>query len=275
MRFSLVGIGYIAERHLKAIKAVGGELVSAYDVKDSVGILDKYFPDTKFFTEYQPFMDSLKSIDYFVICTPNNEHFSHCVAGMLNAKNVICEKPVCIDKFNYVELSRFNNIYQILQYRANPEVIKLKKSIKPKKKYTGNIQINSFRGDWYNKSWKGDDNKSGGLVYNIGIHIFDLLVFVFGNCKKFDIKDYNSGSITVDLTFKNAEIHCELSIDKPGVQRLLQINGTELDLKSGFEDSHTEVYKRILAKKWYSLEDTSQSFDLVYALGEKCKQNLK
>lgn len=266
--FSIIGAGYILPKHLKAIKENNCELKAVFDISDSVGILDSYFPHTKFFTDYFEFKKYSRNIDYLVILLPNYLHYNAVKEGLSFSRNIIVEKPAVIYEEEYLELMNYDNVFQIFQYRANPKIIQLKKSIDKNKFYNGSFIVNTFRGDWYKKSWKFDIEKSGGLKFNIGSHVFDLFVFLFGKIKF--ISDYyeSDTKIKAKLEFDNAEFFVNLSIDNPGCERKFIINNEEIDLVSNFGNLHSEVYKRILNNGWFTLKETFQSFDLINKLGK-------
>lgn len=266
--FAIIGIGYIAERHLQAIKENNGYLVAAHDISDSVGILDRYFPDAKFFTDKAEFDEYCKGVDYYVICTPNYLHYEHIKIGLNVGKNVICEKPIVFNMAEYEDLKKDKGrIFQILQYRSMPEVIALKNCIFG---YTDcMIYCNSYRGDWYHKSWKGDTEKSGGLVFNIGIHMLDLASFLFGDHIELDIIEKTKTRIALDIRYENARVICELSISEPEPKRILKLNGTEIDLNKLFVNSHSLVYENILNNSWYSITDSEDALNMAYDIKQE------
>lgn len=272
--FVLLGLaGYVAPKHLKAIKEVGGNLIAACDPHDSVGVIDSYFPECQFFTEFERFSRHCEEliydggkIDYVVICSPNYLHMAHCMFALRIGADAICEKPVVLntrnlDKLIAMEKTSKNKIYPILQTRLHPKIIELKKWYacidKPVK---GRLVYNAPRGDWYKYSWKWDIKKSGGIGTNIGIHLIDLLAYMFG-------KDWRSLLIVKDPdliegTFSApfAVIDFSLSIHRNSPQkRILQIEDKEIDFTKGFADLHPASYKAILAGNGFNLADTRTS----------------
>jgi UDP-N-acetyl-2-amino-2-deoxyglucuronate dehydrogenase len=258
--FALIGAaGYIAPRHMAAIKAVGGSLVAAMDKHDSVGILDSYFPECDFFTEYEIFERYLykNPVDYLVVCTPNYLHYAHIALGLQSGCNVICEKPVVltegdIDSIMEIEAATGKKCYTILQLREH-EAIKCIKGINHNK-----VKINYYtpRGRWYHHSWKGDYNRSGGLLMNIGVHFFDLMLWKFGSLIEhnhfFIDKEFAGG----DFNTQHAYVTWDLGtkVDKP--MRALIINDERIDLSPSFTDLHTKVYESILAGRGVRIEET-------------------
>ena len=267
-RYALIGAaGYIAPRHMKAIKDVGGELIAALDPHDSVGVLDSYFPDCRFFTEFERFEQFLDPyhnggvcpIDFLVVCSPNYLHDAHIRFGLRIGASVICEKPLVIDPHNLTPLLELEeksvgNIYPILQCRLHPDVQELKDL---HNRYTGHdpfqiaITYNTPRGPWYSQSWKGDERKSGGLIMNIGVHLLDLMCWVFGGYESQCIMQHSSSSIIGQINFRGAEVYYSLSIrSKHNIpyKREIDVNQSEfiIDLTRGFQDLHTQAYRDIL-----------------------------
>ncbi len=270
--FVIIGAaGYIAQRHIKCISDLGHNLVAVCDPSDSIGIIDKYFKDAQYFNCIEDLTSFLVhpnfNIDYIVICSPNYLHFSHMVLFMDYA-DIICEKPLVI---NYHEITYLKNlaeskkrkIYPILQARIHPVIQKIKKLLEPGKRYKVNLTYMSARGDWYNKSWKGDLNKSGGLLMNIGIHGFDALTYLFGmqegifktNTDGVRHAQYAKGQIS----YKNADVNFEVSTllkevrkyTNKNVIRRIEIKGLgTYEFSDGFCDLHIELYKKILSGEW-------------------------
>jgi UDP-N-acetyl-2-amino-2-deoxyglucuronate dehydrogenase len=288
--FVLIGAaGYIAPRHMKAIKDTGNNLLAAYDPYDGVGILDSYFPKASFFKEFERFDRHLEKIkrsgiiiDYVSICSPNYLHDSHIRYGLRIGADVICEKPIVLNPWNIdglIELEKeySNNVYSILQLRHHQSIIDLKEKIDhaPKDKIY-NIDLNyiTSRGLWYHSSWKGDQTKSGGIATNIGIHFFDMLQWVFGPVQNIsvDIKtsDTNSGS----LNLLRANVKWYLSINSENLPkeakeknfstfRVLKIEDQQIEFSKGFTDLHTLSYQRILGGNGYGLKDAKTSIEIV------------
>lgn len=253
IKFALAGVGYIAERHLQAIKAVGGELIAACDTKDSVGILDKYFINTQFFLNRKHFGDYLfeNRPDYLVICTPNHEHKSYLyLADDLNIE-AICEKPLITSMEDYYAIADNTNCIVQLRYAENLQDIKpINNKIK--------VQYFTPRGAWYHKSWKSNPILSGGLIANIGIHLFDLMIHLYGGPS--EIKLMVDNPETKVGLFKAGEITIDwvLSISKDKIPQRL-INGIELRT----EGLHIKAYKEILAGRGIKKEDVKKSIELI------------
>lgn len=259
MKFAIFGLGYIAKKHLQAIKDIGGDLIAAYDPYTSVGILDQYFPYCKYFNEFEfmsQYLDHHK-IDYFVICTPNYLHYPHILYGITKAK-VICEKPVTID-YEHYKIIENDEVYPILQMRENKEI----KNIKLSEHNNVDIEYCTFRGDWYYKTWKVSKYRSGGLLYNIGIHIIDLCVNLFGECLDFGVNYSGNDAWEGILYFKNAACNIYLELNKQ-TKRSIAINNKEIILKD--DNLHTEVYKKIVSGKGLKVKDIGQTMKLMGAL---------
>jgi len=254
-RFAIIGAaGYVAPRHMKAIKEVGGELCAVLDPHDSVGILDSYFPGCLYFREPERFERWLykNPVDYVSVCSPNYLHDAHCMMAMRNGADVICEKPVTLkvknlDSLAQMEKKTGKKVNAVLQCRLHPE------AIKAKEKYHGSghkvhIDYITPRGKWYNYSWKGDVLKSGGVVTNIGIHLFDLCAWMFGVEKHIVLLDKT-------IYFENAEVTWNLSTEGDKAKRIFEIDGDRIDLTNNFDTLHTLVYVRILTGCGYGIED--------------------
>ena len=282
-RFALIGVGgFIAPRHLRAIKDNNGELVCSCDVVDSVGVIDSYFPDSYFFNTFNAFerfivdcQSSKKKIDYLCICSPNYLHHSHIRFGLVNNMDVICEKPLLINTkllTNLFKLKKSVNkeIYCILQLRTNPDIIKLKESIQNYDSYLEcELNYNTPRGRWYDYSWKGNFEKSGGILYNIGIHLFDILIWIFGDYEKFEIVRNEPRQSSGILYFKNVKVKWNLSINalkKNNFKstRTLKIKNDTHKLDGNFSDSHSLCYKEIILKnKLFNAQSSVDSLILV------------
>lgn len=286
--FALIGAaGYIAPRHMQAIKAVGGNLVAALDKHDSVGVLDSYFPDCDFFTEFERFdrhLDKLKrkgiKIDYVSICSPNYLHDSHIRFALRHGADAICEKPLVLNPWNIdalaeIEKETGRKIYTILQLRLHPSIIALREKILkgPKNKvYDVELTYITSRGHWYHHSWKGDVSKSGGIATNIGIHFFDMLIWVFGEVKESDVIELKDSKASGQLKLDRANVSWKLSVDyedipdklKQGGKRTyrsLKLEGEEVEFSDGFGDLHVRSYEEILKGNGNGLID---SFPSIY-----------
>lgn len=278
-KFGLIGVGgYVAPRHMQAIKDIGGDLLVAYDLNDSVGILDKYFPDCLFFTKQAAFDRHIvknENLDFMVICSPNYLHETHCKLGMRLGSNVICEKPLSLTVENLIQLQKVEKqlnkkIYSILQLRLHPSIKLMKHMINKKVYYEVDLKYITPRGQWYFQSWKGDEGKSGGIETNIGIHFFDMLIWLFGDVKKFEIKTRNDKKSCGVLTLEHAKVTWFLSIDIKDLPygignfyRCMIINGEEMRFDNVFSDLHTESYKEILSGRGYGIEDSMKAIELV------------
>ena len=288
--FAITGVGgYIAPRHLKAIKETGNKLVAAFDIHDSVGVLDSYFPDTVFFTSAQKFEQYLQQLkeegtplDYLSVCSPNHVHEEHVLMGFRAGADVICEKPVVLtpaslDRLAKAEKETGKKVSTIMQLRLHPAVKALKELISqssPAQRYAVTVKYITARGQWYHNSWKGDIARSGGIATNIGIHLFDMLLWLFGAVKENKVTIHTAERATGHLVLENADVDWELSIDKndlpESVQleqkrifRSLQIDGEEIDFSEGLMTLHTASYEAILSGKGFCLETTGPSVQLV------------
>lgn len=256
--FALIGVaGYIAERHLAAIKETGNSLVAAMDISDSVGVIDSYFPQASFFTEFERFERHLEKlrreetpVDYLVVCTPNYLHDSHIRCGIRVGANVICEKPVVVKPHNLTAILEHakhwnRKIYCTMQLRKHPLCENIKEHIE--KWHNVKAEYVTPRGNWYDYSWKGSESKSGGIVYNIGIHILDLLVCLFGkSVGNHEVSMPNPHTVTGKLYLEKARVDIVLStIGK--ARRIIRVEENGYDLSGDFEDLHTKCYKSILA----------------------------
>lgn len=274
-KFAIIGIaGYIAPRHLKAIKEVGGQLIAAFDIADSVGILDNYFPDCEFFTDEFAFYDFImekQAVDYLVVCSPNYLHEAHCYAGLKLNANVICEKPLALtieSLKNLQEAEHYTNkkIYTILQLRLHPVLLALKNEIEnnPKDNYDVIVEYFTPRGKWYHASWKGNIEKSGGIATNIGVHLFDLVTWLFGNVKNVEVIENNHITSNGNLVLENATVQWNLSIDATLTpKRQLIIDGKTIEFTAGFADLHTQSYQEIVAGKGFTIDAVKPSVEVV------------
>lgn len=272
--FVLIGLaGYVAPKHLMSIKEVDGNLLAALDPHDSVGVVDSYFPDCQFFTEFERFskfcetyINDIGKIDYVVVCSPNYLHMSHCIFALRIGADVICEKPVVLHYKNIMKLIEMEEkfgkrVYPILQTRYHPKITELKEWCKKlNNKAIGSLYYNTPRGDWYKYSWKSDVSKSGGLITNIGIHLVDLLVYMFG--EKWDVFLYHKEPdfISGVLSSNYVDVDFILSIRRDADPvRILDIDGYKVDFTEGFSDLHPTSYKNIIEGNGFLLEDTKTS----------------
>jgi UDP-N-acetyl-2-amino-2-deoxyglucuronate dehydrogenase len=278
-KFALVGAaGYVAPRHMQAIKETGNMLVAALDVNDSVGVLDKYFPTCCFFTNQEAFDRHIiknEKLDYLVVCSPNYLHEAHCKLGMRLGADVICEKPLSLTienlkQLQVVEEQMSKKVYSILQLRLHPSLKLLKHMIDLNKKYDVNLKYITPRGPWYFQSWKGNEGKSGGIETNIGIHFFDMLIWLFGDVQDFKIKNRTKKHSIGILHLERANIEWFLSLDKNDIPdeqqnfyRCMKINGEEIRFDNVFSDLHTESYRQILSGNGYGIIDSLKAIELV------------
>ena len=273
--FAIIGAaGYIAPRHLKAIKEVGGNLVAALDIADSVGVLDTYFPNCEFFKDEFAFYDYLMDknpVDFLVVCSPNYLHEEHCYAGLKLNADVICEKPLTLtleSLNNLIEAETYTNkhIYTILQLRLHPMLLQLKNEIEQSTKEHYEVSIEYFtpRGKWYHNSWKGDVRQSGGIATNIGIHLFDLVGWLFGDLVSVVVEQKNNTECIGNLQLAHASVQFHLSIEQEiQPRRLMVIDGKSYEFTEGFSNLHTLSYQEILNKKGFTTTDVKPSIDLV------------
>lgn len=286
--FALIGAaGYIAPRHMAAIKYHGCELLAGYDLNDSVGIIDSYFPEARFFTEfevYDRYLDSLSrldnKIDYVSICSPNYLHDSHIRHSLRAGADVICEKPLVLhadelDSLISMEATTGRKINTVLQLRLHPAIIELKREIDngPKdQKYDVDLTYITSRGNWYQESWKGDVRKSGGVAANIGVHFFDMLHFVFGGIEINKLHYASSTKSSGYLEYKNARVRWFLSIDStdlPNVvkesgqrtYRSITVSGKEIEFSGGFTELHNICYREVFEGRGCGVDDARCSIE--------------
>lgn len=290
--FALIGAsGYIAPRHLNAIKDTGNNLLAALDRFDSVGVIDSYFPEADFFVETERFdrhIEKLKYdknliLDYFSICTPNYLHDSHIRMALRSGADAICEKPLVLNPWNldalqHMEQETGQRVWNILQLRLHQSIIDLKKKVDaaPKDKiFDVDLTYLTSRGNWYYTSWKGDKDKSGGIATNIGVHFYDMLSWVFGDLQKNDVHVQTHDRAAGYLEFKRARVRWFLSINYDVLPeeikvkgqrtyRSITIEGEELEFSGGFTDLHTKVYQGILDGQGYGLEDARTAIEIVH-----------
>ena len=291
--FGLIGAaGFIAVRHLRAIKETGNDLLAALDKFDSVGIIDSYFPKADFFVEFERFdrhFDKLKrsgrKVDYVSICTPNYLHDSHIRFALRQGADAICEKPLVLNPWNIdalaiIEKETGHKINNILQLRLHPTIIALKNKIDngpTDKIYDIDLTYITSRGNWYDTSWKGDVQKSGGIATNIGVHFYDMLTWIFGDVAQNIVHILEPHRAAGFLLLKNARVRWFLSIDyndiptdikKKGARtyRSITVEGEEIEFSDGFTDLHTASYAHILEGKGFGLECARQSIQTVYSI---------
>jgi UDP-N-acetyl-2-amino-2-deoxyglucuronate dehydrogenase len=283
--FALIGAGgYIAPRHMKAMKAVGGDLKVAFDPNDSVGVIDSYYPDAHFFVEFERFdrhIDKLRrrgeQIDYVTVCSPNYMHDAHCRFGLRSGANVICEKPLVLNPWNIdglaeIERATGRRVSTILQLRHHPSIIALREDVaRSNHNHTVDLTYITSRGRWYHVSWKGDEAKSGGIATNIG-----MLIHVFGKVRLSVLHLRDLERMAGYLECERATVRWFLSVDKkdlpkgiPDTQttyRSIVVDGREFEFSGGFTDLHTVSYEAILAGKGFNLEEVRPSVEVVSAL---------
>lgn len=293
--FALTGAaGYIAPRHLKAIKDTDNKLVAAVDKHDSVGILDSYFPEASFFTQFERYdrhCEMLRhnkhkdDIDFVSICSPNYLHDAHIRHALRIGADAICEKPLVLNPWNLDALAEMEhlygkNVYNILQLRVHPSLIALKQKLDAdtsgKRKQVKLTYITS-RGLWYHYSWKGDIDKSGGIATNIGIHFFDMLMWFFGKPVQQMVHISEPNKIGGFMELKNADVTWYLSLDEHDLPdevskngqrtyRSITIDNEEVEFSGGFMDLHTRIYEEVLAGRGFGIEDARPSIELVHSL---------
>ena len=288
--FALIGAsGYIAPRHMKAIKETGNQLSIAYDINDSVGIIDSISPQSEFFTDFERFYDfahrlnrnTQTKLDYVSICTPNYMHLSHITAALRLGCDVICEKPLVptkedLEELLLVEKETGKKVFNILQLRHHQAILDLKEQVEnapTTDKYEVELTYITSRGKWYMESWKGDPRKSFGVATNIGVHFFDMLHFVFGNLEKNILHYADEQKACGYLEYEKARVRWFLSIDandlpqdiqgKQSTFRTITVNGNEIEFSKGFTDLHTISYESILAGHGFGLEDARFSVETV------------
>ncbi|MDO9178518.1 MAG: Gfo/Idh/MocA family oxidoreductase [Agitococcus sp.] len=294
-KFALVGAaGYIAPRHMQAIKATGNQLIAAYDPNDSIGIIDSHFPDADFFTEFERFdrhIDKLHrakkggAVDYVAICSPNYLHDSHMRFALRSGADAICEKPLVLNPWNIdglldIEKDTGRKVNTILQLRVHPSIMALREKVRSEKrdtKHEVDLTYITSRGHWYLQSWKGDISKSGGIATNIGVHFFDMLHFIFGDLQQ-NIVHHNSPTKAAGyLEYENARVRWFLSVDVEDVPasqreigqrtyRSITVSGEEIEFSGGFTDLHIRSYEEILAGRGFGLEENRVAIETVSAI---------
>lgn len=296
--FALIGAaGYIAPRHMKAIKDTGNLLVAALDPFDSVGVIDSYFPEAHFFTEPERFdrhLDKLRrtitgKVDYVSICSPNYLHDAHIRMALRNGAHAICEKPLVLNPWNLDALSEIERetgkkVFTILQLRHHPVIMQLKNEVSqntdPDKRYHIQLEYITSRGSWYHHSWKGNTEKSGGIATNIGVHFFDMLTWIFGPATTNAVTQYENDRAAGHLTLAKADVDWFLSINAETLPnevkqqskrtyRSLTIEGKEIEFSDGFTDLHTVSYQNILNGTGFGLEDARASVQIVHEIRQQ------
>ena len=294
-RFALIGAGgFIAPRHLKAIRDTGNELIAAVDPHDSVGVLDRYFPKAKYFVEierFDRFLEKLRRqsgqncVEYVSVCSPNYLHDAHVRMALRLHAHALCEKPLVINPWNLDALAELESefdrrIYTVLQLRHHPSVVALKSAIdrgSDDHRYDVELTYITRRGPWYDVSWKGAEDRSGGLAMNIGIHFFDLLLWLFGPARQIELHLAERRAMAGRLELERANVRWFLSVcdsHLPKEKRLagafafrsIRVDGTEVEMSDSFGDLHTTVYEDVLSGGGFGIEDARPSIDLVYAI---------
>lgn len=285
--FAAIGVaGFVAPRHLRAIFETGNKLVAAVDPHDSVGILDQYSHDVKFFTEIERFdrhLEKLRNtkaaVDYISVMSPNYLHDAHCRLAMRLDADVICEKPLVINPWNLDQLASIeqrtsHKIYTILQLRLHPDLLRLKQTIDQNKDYEVKLSYVTARGPWYHTSWKGSDEKSGGIAVNIGIHFFDLLIWLFGNPLAVEVEHSDTDRMMGCVNFINTTAHWFLSTDQNDLPRQsdsttwrsITIDKKDIEFSTGFTNLHTRAYEEILAGRGFGIQDARPAIELVHKI---------
>ena len=288
--FALIGAaGYIAPRHMRAIKDLGHTLAVAYDINDSVGIIDSLHPQAEFFTQFERFYehaqvlrrDPARALDIVAVCSPNHLHHPHIAAGLRLGADVICEKPLVptpalLDELARVEQETGHRVYNILQLRHHDAILKLREKVAAAPadtKFDVTLTYITSRGKWYAESWKGDPRKSFGVATNIGVHFFDMLHFIFGKLQANVVHHNGEAKAAGYLEYERARVRWFLSIDandlpaevkgKKPTFRSIDIPGEQLEFSEGFTDLHTVSYREILAGRGYGLADARHCVETV------------
>lgn len=289
--FALIGAaGFIAPRHMRAIKETSNNLVAALDKNDSVGIIDRYFPNASFFTEFERFDRHLellkrkkKTIDYLTVCSPNYLHDAHIRFGLRHGSDIICEKPIVLNPWNIdslkeIEKETGRQVYNVLQLRLHDSIIALKRKVdrSPSNQiFDCDLTYQTSRGNWYYASWKGDEKKSGGIATNIGIHFFDMLSWIFGEVKENIVHLHQHDRAAGYLEFEKARVRWFLSINQNTLEeaikakglttyRSLKINGEEIEFSNGFEDLHNKSYANILSGNGFRIKETERAIHIAH-----------
>lgn len=292
LKFALIGAaGYIAPRHMKAMKETGNELVAALDPNDSVGIIDSFFPNADFFTEFERFdryIDKIRrrnqahAVDYVSICSPNYLHDAHTRFALRSDADAICEKPLVLNPWNIdglkeMEADTGRTIYTILQLRLHPAIIALRERVRQtgrKNKYEVDLTYITSRGNWYLYSWKGVEDKSGGIATNIGVHFFDMLHFIFGGLQENHVHLNSRTKAAGYLEYEKARVRWFLSVDSDDIPagqkeagqrtyRSITVEGEEIEFSGGFSDLHTRSYREIIKGNGFGLEENRIAIETV------------
>lgn len=294
--------GFIAPRHLQAIRDTGNELIAAVDPRDSVGVLDRYFTGARFFTEverFDRFLEKLRRlarheaavrpVEYVSICTPNYLHDAHVRLALRVGAHAICEKPLVINPWNLDQLNELEEeygrrVYTVLQLRLHPSVAALRQKLLAAGDGGGRAEIDlayvTRRGPWYHVSWKGQERQSGGLLMNIGVHFFDLLLWLFGAAHETRMSLREPDRMAGVLELEHARVRWFLSVNEDDLPaqtraagghafRTLTIDGDEFDFSSGFDDLHTRTYQDVLSGGGFGIDDARPSVDLVSRLRQQ------
>lgn len=293
--FALIGAaGYIAPRHMQAISDTGNRLVAAYDPNDSVGVIDAYFPESDFFTEFERFdrhvdkrrrANHERRVDFVSICSPNYLHDSHMRFALRSDADAICEKPLVLNPWNIdglleIERDCGRRINTILQLRVHPAIVGLREKVRSRKagsKHEVDLTYITSRGNWYLQSWKGDERKSGGIATNIGVHFFDMLHFIFGALQQNVVHKYEPTKAAGYLEYEHARVRWFLSVDLSDVPELaraagqrtyrsITVDGEEVEFSGGFTDLHTRSYEEILAGRGFGLEENRVAIETVASI---------
>lgn len=291
--FALIGAaGYVAPRHMRAIKDTGNHLLASFDPFDSVGIMDSYFPDADFFTEFERFDRHLEKskrkgqqIDYVSVCSPNYLHDAHIRFGLRHGANVICEKPIVLNPWNIepleeIEKETGGKIFNILQLRLHPSIIELKERVENSpadKIFDFDLTYLTSRGHWYYTSWKGEEKKSGGIATNIGVHFFDMLHWVFGNVKSNVVHLHTHDRAAGYLELEKARVRWFLSINYDVIPdhvkatgartyRSISLDGEEIEFSGGFADLHTKSYQKILDGAGFKIREARKAIEMVHII---------
>ncbi len=292
--FALIGAaGFVAPRHMRAIQETGNELVAIMDINDSVGIIDRYFPNAYYFSQFERFDRFIskfihtehKELDFISICSPNYVHDAHIRFALRNGIHAICEKPLVLNTWNLEALQKQEELYQkkvytILQLRLHPSIQRMKEKVEqanPSKKWEIELTYITSRGNWYLNSWKGDLEKSGGLATNIGIHFFDMLQWIFGEVVENEVYLKGEKSQSGFLDLEKAKVKWFLSIDAQNLPdvaqeknestfRSITIDGEEIEFSSGFENLHTKSYEKILQGNGFGLKEALPSIEMVQTI---------
>ncbi len=300
--FALIGAaGYIAPRHMRAIKETGNNLIAALDKNDSVGIIDSYFPEAAFFTEFERFDRHVSKIkreglpvDYVSVCSPNYLHDAHIRFGLRIGADVICEKPLVLNPWNmdalrHIEEESGRRIYTILQLRHHPSLLELKRMVDasdPNKIFDVDLTYITSRGKWYYTSWKGFKEKSGGVSTNIGVHFFDMLRWIFGEVRENRVHVHTHDRAAGYLELERARVRWFLSINYNTIPdavkargsrtyRLITVDGKEIEFSGGFTDLHTTSYQEILDGNGFGIDDAFKAVEVVYHIRNARQEGLK